>query len=237
MIQERLLELPGSEPLPWRLRRRRGMKHCYIRIIDGAVELRCSPRLPLSEAEAILRRRLPWILDKLEESRQKKERLNPLDTFLLAGRRYPLRHLPSSGKGIRAELTPEALILHAPEAPAPSQIRRCMEDLYRRHCRETLLPRLEEWSRRMELYPNRVSFRRARTRWGSCSSRDTLSLNLYLAALPPKLADYVLVHELAHIRHKNHSRAFWSEVERILPDWKERRKELRDYEGILPPKS
>jgi len=234
MTEERLLELPGSEPLPWRLRRRRGMKHCYIRIIDGAVELRCSPRLPLSEAEAILRKRLSWILDKLEESRRRQERFNPLDTFLLEGRRYPLRHLPSTGKRIRAELTPEALLLHAPEAPAPSQIRRCMEDLYRRHCRETLQPRLEEWSRAMGLYPSRVGFRRARTRWGSCSSRDAISLNLYLAALPPELADYVLVHELAHIRHKNHSKAFCSEVERILPDWRILRHALREYEAILP---
>jgi len=235
MSQERLLELPGSAPLPWRLRRRPGMKHCYIHIIDGSVELRCSPRLPLSEAEAILRRRLPWILRKLEADRETGKRFDREKAFLLEGRSYPLRHLPASAQKVRVELTAEALILHAPELPEASLIRRLTEDLYRRHCRETLLPRLEAWSRRMELFPSRVGFRRARSRWGSCSSRNAISLNIYLAALPPELADYVLVHELAHIRHKNHSPAFWNEVERYLPDWKARRKRLREYEGILPP--
>jgi predicted metal-dependent hydrolase len=144
-------------------------------------------------------------------------------------------HLPASAKKVRMELAAEALILHAPELPEASLIRRLKEDLYRRHCRETLLPRLEAWSRRMELFPSRVGFRRARSRWGSCTSCNAISLNIYLVALPPELADYVLVHELAHIGHKNHSRTFWNEVEKYLPDWKTRRKKLREYEGILPP--
>jgi len=85
----------------------------------------------------------------------------------------------------------------------------------------------------MGLQPSRVSFRKARTRWGSCSGRDSISLNLYLAALPQELSDYVIVHELAHIRHKNHAKVFWSLVHRYIPDWKEKRKKLREYEILL----
>ncbi len=85
----------------------------------------------------------------------------------------------------------------------------------------------------MGVSPAAVTFRRARTRWGSCSSNDRISLNLYLVMLPPELAEYVVVHELAHIVHKNHSPAFWERVARHLPDCKQRRKALRAYEIYL----
>ena len=209
------------------------MKHCYIHILDGTVELRCSPRLALSEAEMILHRRLPWILKKLEAARERKRRFDKEKEFLLEGRTYPVRHLTSSARRIRAELNAEALLLYASETPGLPAILQCAEQLYRDHCRDVLLPRVKAWSRTMGLTPSRIAFRRARTRWGSCSSRNAISLNLYLAAVPPELSDYVIVHELAHIRHKNHSGAFWNLVARYIPDWKEKRKILRNYEELL----
>jgi predicted metal-dependent hydrolase len=75
----------------------------------------------------------------------------------------------------------------------------------------------------------RVSIRSQRTRWGSCSRRGTLSFNYRLVYLPLPLADYVIAHELCHLRHMNHSKAFWALVETVVPDWKRRRGELLRY--------
>ena len=75
----------------------------------------------------------------------------------------------------------------------------------------------------------RITIRGQRTRWGSCSGRGTLSFNWRLMMAPPKVLDYVVVHELAHRKEMNHSARFWAEVERILPDYKRRRKWLKDY--------
>ena len=85
----------------------------------------------------------------------------------------------------------------------------------------------------MNLYPKKVSFRKAKTRWGSCSSKDFISLNIALAALPRTLSDYIIIHELAHIKHKNHSKAFWALVGKYYPNYKEARDELKKFATIL----
>jgi len=232
MITHHRLE-SGGKSLPYRIRRRKGMRHCYIHIIDGEVELRCPPQFPLSDAESLLRQRLGWIEKKLGEYAEKKSLYDPFELFVLKGKSYPVEFFPAGDKKSSIAFREGSLIIHSPTAPDREGLKRTYEELYRSYCHKELVPRVHEWSRSMGLVPSRITFRQAKTRWGSCSSRDSLSLNLYLAALPEALSDYVIVHELAHIRHKNHSRNFWSLVEKYIPDWKERRKSLRKYEGLL----
>lgn len=79
----------------------------------------------------------------------------------------------------------------------------------------------------------RVSIRAQKTRWGSCSSRGTLSFNWKLYLTAPECLDYVVVHELCHLVHMDHSPAFWAEVERIMPDYRTWKKWLRDNGDTL----
>lgn len=74
-----------------------------------------------------------------------------------------------------------------------------------------------------------VTVKSQKTRWGSCSAKGNVNFNYQLAFLPDKLLDYVVIHELAHRRHMNHSRAFWAEVEKYCPDYLERREQLKEY--------
>lgn len=74
-----------------------------------------------------------------------------------------------------------------------------------------------------------ITVRDQKTRWGSCSSRGTLSFNYRLIFAPPAVLDYVVVHELCHLTHMNHSRSFWGMVESIMPDYKIYRQWLREH--------
>lgn len=87
--------------------------------------------------------------------------------------------------------------------------------------------RVAYWAKRMDLQPAGVKITSARTRFGSCSSKNRLCFSLYLMQYPPAAIDAVVVHELAHIRHHDHSPAFYAEVERRLPDYRERERMLK----------
>ena len=91
--------------------------------------------------------------------------------------------------------------------------------------------RVEYYAGIMGVRPTGIRITAAKTRFGSCSERDSLCFSLYLMCYSKEAVDAVIVHELAHIRHKNHSREFYDEVEKVLPDYKERKKLLKN--GIL----
>ncbi len=106
---------------------------------------------------------------------------------------------------------------HIPQKPAevssPAVIRQMVDD----------------WAAKMDLQPQRVTLRPMRRKWGSCSSRENITLNTALCWLPVELAEYVVVHELAHLKVFNHGKAFQALLTVHLPDWRTREKRLRSY--------
>ena len=93
--------------------------------------------------------------------------------------------------------------------------------------REKIIRRVQYYSGQMGVTFGRVAVRSQKTRWGSCSSRGNLNFNYKLYYLPEELLDYVVVHELAHRRHMNHSKQFWQEVGKYFPEYRECRKRLK----------
>lgn len=92
--------------------------------------------------------------------------------------------------------------------------------------------RCQHYARLLDVVYAKISIRTSKTRWGSCSFMGNLAFNYKLAALPPRLADYVVLHEIAHLIEFNHSKRFWAHVERIMPDHKELRKELKNIATV-----
>ncbi|MDO5349002.1 MAG: SprT family zinc-dependent metalloprotease [Lachnospiraceae bacterium] len=104
-----------------------------------------------------------------------------------------------------------------------------LEKKYRQLAKVRIQERAAYFAARMGVSYGRISIRAAKTRWGSCSYGGNLNFHWKLILMPPEILDYVVVHELAHRKEMNHSKAFWAEVERILPDYQERRKWLKLY--------
>lgn len=108
-----------------------------------------------------------------------------------------------------------------------------LEKRYRKAAREYIPARVAHFHQFTGGIYDKVVIRDQKTRWGSCSSNGTLSFNYRLMLAPPQILDYVVVHELCHLKHMNHSPKFWEAVEQIIPDYKERRKWLKEHGGEL----
>jgi len=104
---------------------------------------------------------------------------------------------------------------------------------YKKQARKVLTGRVKFFANKYDFKVRKIRISSARTRWGSCSQKGTLSYTWRLVMAPSNVIDYVVVHELCHLKEMNHSKAFWLQVEAILPDYKQRRKWLKDKGKFL----
>jgi len=103
-----------------------------------------------------------------------------------------------------------------------------LKSWYKKRFMEIVLPRLSYFSDKYNLKVNQVRVKEQKTLWGSCSSKNNINLNYLLIMAPMKVIDYVIVHELVHTIHKNHSAKFWQKVETIMPNYKDARNWLKE---------
>ena len=94
--------------------------------------------------------------------------------------------------------------------------------------RNFLRERIPYWAANLGVSPRDVKVKNQKTLWGSCSRQKNLNFNWRMMLLSPQAADYLIVHELSHLKHMDHSKIFWKMVERYCPDYKKNKRELRD---------
>jgi len=109
-----------------------------------------------------------------------------------------------------------------------SQLSNALKIWYKDKFKELAIPRLNYFVDKYGLTINQVRLKRQKTLWGSCSSRNNINLNFLLIMAPLKVIDYVIIHELVHTIHKNHSANFWSAVEDIMPNYKDPKNWLKE---------
>ena len=99
----------------------------------------------------------------------------------------------------------------------------------REYARAEFEKKVRFYADKMQVSVNRIAVKEQKTRWGSCSAKGTLSFNWRLMLAPPAILDYVVVHELCHLTHMNHSAAFWQAVEAVYPDYRSARRWLKEH--------
>lgn len=100
---------------------------------------------------------------------------------------------------------------------------------YREMARGVIVPRVISYAERMQVHFHDIQIKEQKSRWGSCSSKGNLNFNWRLVLMPQEVLDYVVVHELCHLRYMNHSKEFWAYVEEIMPDYMRWKKWLKEY--------
>ena len=188
---------------------------------------------------SLLRAKQAWILGKLAKHGKVQlfsveKELKSGDTIPYLGRNLELviRQNHCNADSVKLEQNTLAVSLN----PASNGVDVALERWYRMQAAKLIKNRADELSARLGLTYNRLVIRGQRTRWGSCSYKGNLSFNWKLMIAPEPVIDYVIIHELAHLKEMNHTKRFWALVAEHCPWWREHRKWLRDHETALAAK-
>lgn len=181
------------------IRKKISNKHVYLRLKDKNL-LEISSHKYFSKIDAVdLINRQKEWIVKRREFFFNKEKNK--NSYLLYGKRY-----------LKNNLDDKAL------------------DLYYKEEAKKIIPELvDKFAKKMNLFPTSIKYRKNKRTWGSCNYRNGLNFNILLIQFPLEVIEYVVIHELAHIKHKNHSKSFWKLVEKYCQDYKQREKLLKSF--------
>ena len=198
---------------------------------DGTLTVRAPLRMKAADIQRFIEQKADWV--KRMQARAQKEAIRSPqflegETFPYLGKQIPLR-LVQDGQPALVFIEDSFRLAKSAQNRAAS----VFEAWYKQQARAVLVERVHFFARKYAFEMEKVRISSARTRWGSCSAKKTLSFTWRLVMAPPEVVDYVVVHELCHLRELNHFPSFWAQVEAILPDYKSCQKWLKDNGGKL----
>lgn len=227
----------GGSRVPYSVRRNTRAKRIWIKVEEESGLVLVLPRWGrTSSAAAILRKHKGWILERLRKREELMAEALPAlgtaRTVFYRGRPFPLRIRSSACALPTAEWHRDRVVLNVPRTLEPP-LGEVLEGLFRDRAKIVFERRVQALSELVRVRPKRVQVRDQKTRWGSCTGRGTLAFSWRLLLAPPAVLDYVVVHELCHLRHPHHGRGFWKMVEEFLPNFEAHRAWLRDNGSLL----
>ncbi|MCU7492857.1 MAG: M48 family metallopeptidase [Bacteroidota bacterium] len=220
-MDERIIKIGGAD---YNYKYRVSKKAKYMRLQvsqEKGLELVVPYGVTFREAEHFLMSKSDWVIKHAGKLSAREESFHFLGTRLTVDHKYDAlirRH--------RLELKDSTLKILSP-ADDLIPLRSIYSAWLKLKAENYIPQRVREIAQKYGFFVNRISIRGQKTRWGSCSRGNNLSFNFRLMAYNRDIIDYVIVHELCHTKEMNHSKRFWALVEKIVPDYKALRKELK----------
>jgi predicted metal-dependent hydrolase len=203
---------------------------------EGRVVIRAPLRTPDSEIDHFFHSRRAWIAKKLTGSEMREEiavrprEFIPGEEFHYLGDAYPLEVSDLNGSRKALILSHGKFVLARDKLPQAKEV---FVKWYRQMAREVIEERVRFWSSRFDLVPAGITITSSWQRYGSCSAKNNLSFSWRLLMAPYQVIDYIIVHELAHIKEKNHSKKFWNYLRSLLPGYEAQKRWLRENSHLL----
>jgi len=238
--RQQRLPLPATEQrsiqladklVSYTLKRSAKRRSIGLQINDHGLTVSMPLRASESWLHSVLQEKAGWVVDKLEswQSRQTPlQKWEDGEVLLFRGENFTLRVMPALFKS-PPQLTPTQLLVYVADTANPAAIKKIVLHWYKTEAMRVFAECVEHFAPLMGVAPRELKLTSARTQWGSCTAQGVVRLNWQLVTMPLHLIDYVVVHELAHLREMNHSSAFWAVVEAACPDYVAVRKELRQW--------
>lgn len=220
----------GQIDAAWQVRHSARARRLAIRVFpEGRVEIIVPRGASTALVHAFVLRHRGWVERKLADRRG--EASVSLETFpptaVTLAAFGEIWHIQQTNRRSRARIfVREGCVLEVPQSLTGDILRTALLRWLCEHVRVGFADRLDALAKEFGLRPATLQIRRQRTRWGSCSRKGAISLNVCGVFQRPEVLRYLMLHELAHLRHMNHSAAYWGEVQSMCPQWKVLDREL-----------
>lgn len=207
----------------------KGIKNSYIQIDkQGNIVIKTNKKNS-SKAKDIINQKGNWILKKLEEINKNRQIYDEKSEILYFGKKYNIVLSESHRKTYKFENNNFHIHFTNNDIEFINNFALACKDHFYKTVSTSYIPdRIDFWSKKMNLPFKSIKLRKMKRRWGSCSSKNEITLNTYITKLPEELIEYIIIHELAHIKEKNHSKNFWDLVAVFCPDYKIKHKNTLD---------
>lgn len=223
------------------IRKRKGSKRMTIRVnIEGEVRVTIPTFASFIMAEKFLEEKKGWIAKTRGKMKDRKPEKIHYNSENLPSTRYHEFIISRNGHDeMSFRLTQGLCEIFIPENEkiesegAQEWIRKAITETFRKEAKIILVNRCHELAAQHGFRINQVRIKNMKTRWGSCSVRGNINLNLFLMRLPERLRDYIIFHELVHTLHHNHSKAFWEKLDEYVGSSRQLAKEVRQWGWVL----
>lgn len=229
-VEQRSVQLIGKA-ITYTLKRSSKRRSIGLRIDDRGLTVNAPLRASEKWLHSVLHDKAQWVVDKLEDWQAKK----PAPPQWVDGQPASFLGKPLTLRVVASlfdappQLHGVQLFVHATDGTNEHVVEQAVTQWYQREAERLFKERVAHYAPLLNVSPRMVKLSTARTQWGSCTARGSVRLNWQLIKMPLRLIDYVVVHELAHLREMNHSAAFWRVVGEACPDYAKRRRELRGW--------
>ncbi len=213
------------------------LKTVSVQIEQGQVRIVVPQGLPIADIHSILAKKARWIRLKLTQQHQAKPRRAKEfiagEAFYWLGRNYRLQIVTEAASS-HVEQVADRLVVALPvQRPSADQIRAAIVTWYRSQAATELPERVRRYERIIQVRATSVVVKHYKARWGTCYADGRVSFNWKIIMAPSVVIDYVVVHELCHLVHLNHSRQFWQMVQQFHPGYQEAKAWLKEHGASL----
>jgi hypothetical protein len=227
----------GTQTIVFEVQRGTKSKNTYITVErDKGVVVKTPENLSNEEINRFVKKKAAWIVKKLEALGSSNEygEVRTGSRLFYLGKSYYVELIQEEiHEYIDVKFIHSKFKIYIPPQVDQIKINESIEHFYRQRAQEKITTLVSKWSKLMNLLPEHIGFKKSNTKWGSCSERNRLTFNPEVMKLSSSLIEYVVVHEMAHITYKNHSKEFWSEVRKYMSDYSSKEEELKVFEKRL----
>ena len=223
----------GTQTIEFEVIKSRSCKNTYITVErDIGVVVKTNENISNEELQYLVKGKASWIIKKLEELGESIDYGNIItgSRLFYLGKSYYVELIKENREDYKVSFIHSKFKIYTPKKIDQNLLLEAIESFYLKKAEEKLTKLTQKYSDKMKLFPKKLYFRKSKTKWASCSASNKITFNSEVMKLSTSLIEYVVVHELAHIQYKNHSKDFWNLVKKFMSDYQKKEKTLRGFE-------